>query len=374
MDLHLIDSTRSYSSIEGTNNVQRHLFLRLKIEGFGGSGLGWSGWSEAELMRKDDMVVASCDISNSADHSLFLGSERLALLGNVLSDAQDSHVVRVWHAYRSVISHNIISGSSITSGTGRHALKLHGPGYVEDCPDTCGLGARVPGTGLVDTRTEYDIISDNIFGASGPWPVAIGPQNDQYDERLSNIIFERNQFHSDYGTQSSSLVSVPLHLWARYCSVRNNIFDGIGSGSSYYAIEVSQHATEPPPTGIEIYHNTIYRGDSGSSNHVGIWIWPEVTNSIVRNNLVSFPYATGIVTLLNDQSSDLVSSNNILVDDPDFVDPDNPNPLLRDFSVESDSEVINQGISVPVFDDFYGNSRPQESFYDIGAVEYVPNN
>ena len=194
MDLHIDDPSRINGSFGGASDMQKHLYYRLKIEGFE-VGLGWSHWNEANLMHIDDMVIASCDISDSNTNVMYVGSERLALLGNRIYDARQSHVVRVWQAYRSVIGHNIISGSSVDTDTGRHALKFHGPGTRPGDPEGSGLGIPVPATGFVDVKTQFSIIADNVFGSSGPWPVGIGPQDAYADERLSHIIFERNRIH-----------------------------------------------------------------------------------------------------------------------------------------------------------------------------------
>jgi len=367
MDLHLIDSAGSAGSFGGASDMQRFLFYRLKIEGFG-VALGWSHWNEASLMRIDDMVIASCELSDSETNIVYVGSERLALLGNIVRDAQQSHVVRVWQAYRSVIGHNMISGSSVNSSEGRHALKLHGPGLRPGNISGTSLGVPTPGTGLLDVKTQFSIVADNIFGSSGPWPVAIGPQDGMADERLSHIIFERNRIHPDYGTQSVSSVQVPLIVWARHCTIRNNIIDGTGGNRYFNAMVVDRRGIEPAPANLEIYHNTIYRGDSVSNTPTAIRIGAEVTGSQARNNLVSFPYASGPVTLVQDLSGILASSNNLLTSDARFVLPNAVNPLDRDFRLQAGSPALGQGASVPVFDDFIMNSRPASSA-DLGAFE-----
>ncbi|HOO71577.1 MAG TPA: PKD domain-containing protein [Spirochaetota bacterium] len=367
MDLHLIDTTRSNYCFGGATSMQRLLFLRLEITGFN-TGIGWSHWNDADCMRKDDMVISSCNISESKIHIIYGGSERLALIGNILCDVQEYHVVRIWQAYRSVISNNIISGSSLSTDTGMLGLKFHGPGVYPGGEGTDSFGVPVPETGLLNVRTEFSIIADNIFGSSGPWPVVIAPQNGAADERLSNIIFERNRFHSDYGSQSSREVTVSLGVCARYTTIRNNIFDGTGSDNTYTGIAVERRGVEPAPKNIEIYHNTIYRGDSPSYIHRGITLREPVTNSIVQNNLISFPYVTGSVTMILDETTDSVCLNNLLTDDAQFILPDASSPLNRDFRLQVSSPAIDQGSMVSVYDDFYINSRP-ESSSDLGAFE-----
>ncbi len=141
---------------------------------------------------------------------MYIGAERLALIGNKVKDSGQSHVVRVWQAYKSVISHNIISGSSLNSTDGRLALKFHGPGMEEYFPP-------VGSDAYLENRTEFAVISNNVFGGSGPWPVAIGPADDLHDCLVSDVIFEGNRIHPDYGSQSccSSSVQVGLSVWDR---------------------------------------------------------------------------------------------------------------------------------------------------------------
>lgn len=151
--------------------------------------------------------------------------------------------------------------------------------------------------------------------------------------------------------------------------MRNNIIDGTGSQPGYNGIIVERLGSiVPSPTNIEVYHNTIYRGDSSSDIHRGIRVGQYVTNSIVKNNLVCFPYATGIVTLVENQCSDLVSTDNVLTADAQFILPRAGNPLERDFRLQAGSSVLGKGVKVPVYDDYYLNSRP-ESSVDPGAFE-----
>lgn len=367
MDIRLSDPTRTNGSFGGASDMQKHLFYRLKIEGFG-VGLGWSHWNEADLMRIDDMVIASCDISDSDTNVMYVGSERMALLGNRICDARQSHVVRVWQAYRSVIGHNIISGSSVDTDTGRHALKFHGPGVRPGNPAGSGLGIPVPATGFVDVKTQFSIIADNTFGSSGPWPVALGPQDAYADERISHIIFERNRFHSDYGSQSVTPVQVSLMVWARHCTIRNNIIDGTGSSRYFTGIVIERRGIEPAPMNVEVYHNTICRGDSGYDPPVAITLYEQVRDSIVRNNLASFPSASGTAALIQNLSAGLAASNNLLTDAALFVLPGAAAPLDRDFSLQAGSPALGQGTTVPVFEDYYMNLRPA-SAADLGAVE-----
>ncbi|MCP4365311.1 MAG: hypothetical protein GY800_08455, partial [Planctomycetes bacterium] len=199
-DIHITGESTRGGAIGGATDLEMILLYKLKLSGFGAPPIANDHW---DTDGHDQYMIVNCDVSESQSSGMFIGSERLVLMGNNMRDMNKSHVLRVWQAYKGVISHNSLSGSSINSVDGRHALKLHGP--AQELINNAGNG----GNGIVNP-TQYVVINDNIFGTSGPWPVFIGPQNELHDERLSDIIVERNRFFSGYGTLSnlSSAVQV----------------------------------------------------------------------------------------------------------------------------------------------------------------------
>jgi hypothetical protein len=218
------------------------------------------------------------------------------------------------------------------------------------------------------------VISDNIFGASGPWPVSIGPQDGGTNSYLSDIVFERNRMHSDYGTQSLVLVNTSIGIEAGYTTVRNNIIDGTGSGDTYTGIRIWRRGIEPAPVANEIYNNTIYRFDNNQGAQIGVKVDSPATKTIVKNNVVSFPNSSGSSASIVNDSSDLVQQTNILCSSCGFVSPINANPLLRDYTPQDGAILDEGGIQeVPVFTDFFGRNRfnygERDGGYDIGAVE-----
>ncbi|KPA11187.1 hypothetical protein MHK_008609, partial [Candidatus Magnetomorum sp. HK-1] len=230
-------------------------------------------------------------------------------------------------------------------------------------------------------RTHFVVLADNVFGTSGPWAVCIGPQDSLNDERLTDIIVEKNRFFADYGNLSSRLVSRPLVVWARDVSVRNNIFDGNGSDPSYAAVVIEQRGIEPAPSGIMVSNNTIYKTDV--DNILGAWNFfagVQVENTAgnigVFNNLAVFPESTkgeAIVIIRNMDDSAVTESNNLLIQGTysGLTIPDLPDHLKRDFSLLNDSPAIDQGISIQLFRDFTGALRPVNGVLDIGAFEYI---
>lgn len=371
MDLHLIGRTdvSHLGASGGDIDLTMLLYQRLKIDGFS-VGIGFSHWDpDLDGHVHDGLTLYNCDVSNGNDYQLYIGSEKLALLGNSFKDSSITHVVRIWQAYKGVISHNSISGSSINSSSGRHALKFHGPSEAQIMSTS---GDRLA------FRTQFVVINDNIFGSSGPWPIAIGPQDGGQDERLNDIIIENNRLIPAYGTQStggSPPVSVAMSIWARNVTIRNNIFDGIGSGNDYTGIYIGARGIEPPPINIHVYNNTIYKNDVASG---GIWAGVQikdnfVNDTIIRNNYVYFG-GSAVKFLVRGTGTSTTQDHNLLLESPadhSLVDPDNPDLLLRNYRPVSTSTVIDGGTTVPVYEDFAGNLRSLGTAYDIGAYEFL---
>lgn len=370
MDLRVVGvgevwTNQEVAAFGGAMELQRQLFLRLSVEHFS-VPMGWSTWNTAHLMPIDDMVIASCSFSEGYLNVVYVGAERLALLGNVARNARTSHVVRVWQAYRSVISENLFSGSSLDNDAGRHALKLHGPGET-------GL-APADGNGDLRRRTEYSVVSGNVFGSSGPWPVIIGAQDSGSDERLSNLVLERNRYVQQYGEASVTAAQIGFRISARHVTVRNNVIDGSGAGKYFAGIAVVQGGVEPAPADVRILGNTVFRNDTlgaDGNQAVGVSVGGDASGVVVRNNLVVFQGAPSseAVLLQAAAGAGVVADHNALatgagvLEDPLAVDP-----LARDYGLVPGSAYADAGVEVPLYEDLLGNARPAGG-WDLGAVE-----
>jgi hypothetical protein len=367
MDITLSDPSKQNGSFGGAESFKKWLFLRLKVDGFD-VPIGWSTWNDPNGNTHADLMgIVSCIFENAAVNVGYVGSERLMILGSIFRNASESHVLRVWQCYKGIIAHNQISGSSINSNTGRHALKFHGPPESQIATTEWSH---------LNKRTQFSVIADNVFGTSGPWPVMVAPQDNGSDERISHIIFERNLYFSDFGTPSSLSLqpSVIFTFIGQNITVRNNIIDASSNGTYFTGISVSKTNATPSPDQIEIYHNTIYKyADPNGQIWYGIAI-PDICGLVtVRNNLVEFPYVCAGHFSVYNGSPNTVYTDNVLNSTVTFENPDDPNPLLRSFRLHPNSlSAINMGyILSVVHNDFDGVERPQGSGYDIGAYEYV---
>ena len=363
IDIKITGTKTGGSFLFGTTNLLDILFYRMDISNF------HTGFSLDMIRHSDEDTIKNFFIASSRIYDMdgicvFAGAENLAIFGNEIKNADIDHVTRIWWAYKSVYQHNFVSGSSLVSGDGLHALKFHG--MIEE---NIGTFAETGASG-VPFHSQFIIISDNTFGSSGPWPVVLAPQNPLRDERQYDVIFERNRVAAEYGIETPDQVIVGLFASIQFASIRNNIFD-LTDGASK-GIAILQRGVEPAPLCIHIFNNTIYRGHDAKPDdmiHRGVDIAVEAIDTVVRNNLVSFPFVTGEKRLVDDKSTTTTSSNNVLTDTPHFIDPENVDVLSRDFSLTAQSaEAIDLGDTVPVLDDFFGQTRTGD--YDIGAYSY----
>jgi hypothetical protein len=104
--------------------------------------------------------------------------------------------------------------------------------------------------------TEYVEISDNLFtGAAGAQLVETAPQTQQYDERLRNIVLERNLFRAVSGGSGRQILVSALNE-----TLRDNVFYVTAGDVTppQYAAQVAQRGVEPLPQYVELYNNTCY--------------------------------------------------------------------------------------------------------------------
>jgi hypothetical protein len=320
------------TAVGGLKNVRQVLLNCLKVEGFR-VGLGTGDWE----IPNDDIAIVSSEVSGANVNQVYIGASRLALLGNAFHDSPDSHVLRVWQAHLGVIRHNVIENASTASGLGRHALKLHGP----------AADSAVP-------KTERLVVGDNSFGASGPWPVAIGPQDAAANESVKDVIVENNLFRS---ATTSTPVQISLHIWAQDVTVRNNVFIGTGATSEYVGIDVSRRGVEPAAARVSAYNNTLFRAETAGSAVLVNAASSDVT--AVKNNVVWGPPAASAGTGTVQSEANLAGGAS-----PLFLDAPG-----GDFHLGAGSPAIDTGVALPVYGDFGGVGRPQRGGWDIGAFE-----
>ncbi|MBI5891275.1 MAG: PKD domain-containing protein [Nitrosomonadales bacterium] len=305
------------------------------------------------------------------------GSIQGNTLGNMINNnSMGSHVLRIPYMEKGVVANNTIA----RPGANQLAIKLHSQAWCEstspvgkcvsydnDAPPPAytyrtnthpiGVFAKLSG------YTEKVVISDNrIIGADNPYTMSVASQNRQSDERLRDIIVERNWFQSGTGTQLSILVG------ASATTIRNNIFD-MSAGKYKTFVNVSPPGTSPPSMNVHVYNNTFYGGSASpipGNEFVAVSVDPTATDVAIVNNLISAPSATNPVAIFG-KSPGLFSSNNSSAAQlkylPGWISATPSTP--SDFKLKAGSYAIGAGMSIPLFSDFFLNSRPP---YNIGAT------
>ncbi len=342
MDLELIGPGGSGAGdgIRGNGTLRGATLLRLDIRNFY-VGLLWSVWSVAHA----DNTAADCVLEDMFHNDVYAGGARHAFLGNRMEPPTNEHVLRVWYMDRGVYSNNLLGAAP------RHQVKLHN-----------SINAGTPS----DTR--YNVFTDNTFVGSSAWSVTIGPQDEFSNEVITDTLLERNIFRSTgNGVQSA------CRLWARYTTVRNNLFFADASAPWYECVSISQRAGEGPPVGNRILNNTAYRQQSSEVFRF-CRIAGSAVDTQVRNNLVS-PGPAGQRILIDDASGIVQASHNLVSDNPGYVDAAGGNLRLQE-----GSPAIDMGLDVGLLFDFDLNGRFDDvtadtgagaiTYYDVGAFEY----
>ncbi len=288
-------------------------------------------------------------IGGRGSYNAYLATKQLIFLGNNFDDSrQGEHILRTPYVGKGVVGHNDLGRPAVT----KHVVKMHAPGF---------------GSGIGQGHyTEFVVMSDNTFrGDDNAWTVVPGPENAHADNRLRDIIIERNHFLAGVGTGEH------LVVYARDVTIRNNVFDS--TGAAYRGIiSIGHRGLEPPSTGVSVLNNTAYRGDSEPLRFVRIG--SSVSNTRVFNNLVSAPNSSK-TELLYGAGTGLAQGSNLISDSPGFAGVSRSLP--KDFALGADSPAIDAGITLPdVTSDFLEARRPVDGDnsltleHDLGAFEF----
>ena len=237
-----------------------------------------------------------------------------------------------------------IHGSNYLTITGNEVYNLYGCGTDGGCGD-CYNGhsdgieifdvenAEFIGNLVYDARSTSAFICDN-------WTT--DPGNDSANVTLVNNIFYNPE--TGFCIYLDSMHGV---------DATHNVFWGVQAGS-YGGLSISD------VTDLDMYNNIIL---SINYSHMG----DTYNASEHRGDYNLFGYDTGQYPL---QTNDIIDSDPDLENIPGISGPADRTVTAEDFRLTSASSARDAGTNMGITVDFFGNTRPQGSGYDMGAHEY----
>jgi hypothetical protein len=221
-------------------------------------------------------------------------------------------VLRISACRMCVISNNTLQNSSNGGGV----LKIHEGNTYQSCGNTPASGSACPvpctinatfvnASCWVGIYTENMVISDNLItGNSSAILNDISPQNGGVDERMRNIVIERNLWA---WTSTNVCCETELFAAGANFTIRNNAFYMPTFGSTYplNGVIMAQRGTGNCSSSCftvqynEAYNNTCYAPSSTATNRQCIAYDTSggssaaTANSFAKNNLF---YVTGTST------------------------------------------------------------------------------
>ena len=243
------------------------------------------------------------------------------------------------------------------------------------CPQWTEVGFE-DNTLPANTYSQYVFVSDSKFtgiALGGVWIAYCGPQSNTLTERIRRCVWDSNWF------VFSSANDVGLTCEGFDFCIRNNVADlsGNTSGATAYRYTRSagfHHASNPASmTGNRAYNNTAYSSATGALGNIGFSI--DSNTSAVIKNIILWCKNDTTATTISDSSSSTLGGNSTNTQARQATNPFaatiSGTPLPSEFVLAAGSYARDAGVTVPVFADLGGwHKRPQNTTYDIGALEY----
>ena len=314
--------------------------------------------------------IAMVDCKTFGSYTSYIYAKRLMIMGNDFNNnLEGEHTIRAQYVNGAVISNNTLQGQAPT----KSALTIRASHY--------GAANSVATTSNNGVSENIVVSGNKLLGNAGDnWTVFYGPQGAIYDERINDIITERNWFVAGSGTSQLGVLQAANH------TIRNNIFDNTAGGDP---ITIASNPAYVPATwshDVSVYNNTMYSARSTASFDA-VSIHGGSSSVILKNNIAYAPGIsydafyrcdgsrscagmTGFVA--SDNSTDTDSTDQIKSTAPSFLNSTGLLSTPSDFFLRPGSYARDSGASVPVWSDFFGVRRPHNASYDMGAYEYTP--
>jgi hypothetical protein len=359
MDLDIDGSGDAKSSVVNfPGTASNILLLRLGADHIGGGFAApltlidfWNNHGFPGNDVTDGLTIADCQLrgltGGSGHNYAKLAGHRLSLLGNSFRNSTGGeHIVRGFWIDRGVLSDNDLG----VADRPRQVLKIHAPSF------------RNANSIAHGRRTERVVISDNRIDCSGglDWCVGLGPENETSDERVADILFERNLLRY---APSRAKASVGVSIWGQHITARDNIID-MGSATPCFVIKA--RGVEPPPEDVALVNNTCY---TRRQVRAVLALVPDsrVKNVTIYNNLVAAPDAAMLVPPTNEANVS-GKGGNVTTSRATFA---SPSPVKwEDYAPASSGPTPLTGDSkhASVWD-FSGHQRSAHSTPSAGAIE-----
>lgn len=280
---------------------------------------------------------------NASAQTGFYGEiQQFAFMGNSFDGGGwGEHVWRFAQAVKGVISHNTLAHPAPT----KEVVTIRALAHVTSAQDSRYVV-------FSDNKLTGGIYDDGVH--TNPWTMSIVPASASSEERMIDLIIERNWFvfagGDAVGTQIG-LHAVPY----QYLMVRNNLFQMTG-GKAHTGFEVTDYGLIPAPDSVWVYNNTFHSSDV-DNDFVMASFTVAVSNAIAKNNLGYAPNdslhrgigcgvsgdltpCTGL-TASNNSLTDTVGGNGVQVN-PSFAGTSVP----KDFRTGTGTYPANTGTAV----------------------------
>lgn len=304
-------------------------------------------WNNAANNCLNGSVAADCGGSPSyynVNYSALLGN---SFDGQGASGAGALDTVRVGACRLCVIANNTFQNANNLGAV----FKLHSANTAKNQMSWIGQ------------YTEYVEISDNLFtGAAGAQLVETAPQTQQFDERLRNIVLERNLFRAVSGGSGRQILVSGLNA-----TLRDNVFYvTAGDGTPpRYAAQVAQRGVEPLPQYVQLYNNTCYALQTMGScvGFDGVGFSAAGMNSWAANNLFYNNAIDSPVVIDNGSGNSVTSNTASSAADPLMVDASGSFSSISDFQP---TQNYSGGAAVAVWYDALG--KAWSPAWSLGAL------
>ena len=360
------------SAIELYGGLDQLTLLRLTLNGTrtpiinSGSLLDSSSWASRNHHIWDQWAVADNTITGiygtegnlaTSGYGSYMSGERMFYAGNSIDLAGTaakgiSHVARFPYLGKAVIGNNLLQ----RPGPSEHNIKLHAPIWGQDTVESRGIGGGY---------TRWVVVSDNkIVAGYNALLAALAPQGADVDNRLLDIVSERNWFVAGPATQAGHYIS------GTEITLRNNLYEMSRGSNTQTPIQLTRRGSEAPGSHIRVYNESIYTSKAVPSNQFqGILIDSTLLSDVTVKNVLAYaPNALTPSLLFNAGAANVIASNNstnaqVKNSNPQFVGPlTNPSG----FALQAGSYGNAGGTYVPVFSDFFGGARGADR--GLGAV------